>query len=245
MKFIKHLLRLVILTWGYLTKRNRDSKVIYYHDLDNKYTDMGTCFDLFKKHIEVINKAKFSIVPSITKEKNEVMICFDDGWAGIYDYKDYFIENRIFPTVFIAVDLIGRKGYLSKSQIQELQALGFLFECHSWSHEDLTTFTDDQLIHELVDSKMELEKMFNKSFNSICYPKGRFSKKVFINCERAGYNYQYSSICGGYDDMKELGVICRNCAQFSTPLEFKLMLNSTSLFFRHRFIDQHYSKQQL
>lgn len=203
---------------------------------------MGTALSLFEKHIEVIKKSGYSVVPSITQREHQVMICFDDGWEGIYDNKDFFVKQNIFPTIFIAVSLIGTEGHLSKYQIKELQAAGFRLQAHTWSHEDLTSFSSIELEKELMDSKAWLQKEFNCEFNAICYPMGRFSKLVFEKSREYGYTQQFSSIPGGYYEMEDEGLICRICAQFSSVTEFKWMLNSTSMFFRRRLYRQQFTK---
>lgn len=235
MKFLKSGLYFL----AFLFHHNRNSKVVYYHDVGKKYTNMGTEFDLMKRHFDIIKMSGYKIVPSIYMRKGQVMICFDDGWAGIYEYKNYFVKQGIQPTIFIAVDLIGQKGYLSVKQIKELEALGFLFECHAWSHQSLTRFSDEALKHEIYDSKKELERIFGRPFSAICYPQGRFSKHIYQLCLEYGYTRQFSSLSGGYYDLENKGLICRLCAQTSPPIVFKWMLNSTSYFFRRRLIKQH------
>lgn len=238
---MKHLLKFIILYLSYLFRRDRKSKVIYYHDLGTAYTDMGTDLSLFFEHLSIISKAGFEIVDKITQLSNQIMICFDDGWKGIYDHKDVFVGKGIHPTVFIAVDLIGKDGYLSKSQIEELYSLGFDFQCHSWSHKDLTSFSESELRHELLDSKLCLERLFGHSFDSICYPQGRFSAKVYNMCLEIEYKYQYSSICGGYYDLFEKKIVCRNCVQYSSPTEFKMFIMSSSSLMKRHFKSMHYS----
>lgn len=224
---------------AYIFHRNKSSKVVYYHDVGTKYTDMGTNLELMKTHFEIVRKSGYKFVPNITKRQNQVMVCFDDGWAGIYDNKNFFIEQNIVPTIFIAVDLIGADGYMTVGQIKELENQGFQFECHTWSHQSLTLFDDDTLKHELKGSKDELERLFGHSFTAICYPQGRFSMHIHDLCKQYGYTRQFSSISGGYYDLEDKGLICRICAQFASPTEFKWMLNSTSSFYRHRLIKQH------
>lgn len=223
---------------AYLFHHNHDSKVVYYHDIGKRYTDMGTDFGLFKKHISIIKKSGYEIVPSINQKEKQIMICFDDGWAGIYDYKDFLIANNIVPTIFIAVELIGKDGYLSISQIKEMINLGFQFESHTWTHKDLTTFSNEGLEHEIKDSKNKLENLFDIYISSICYPLGRFSYKIKVMCTSAGYKKQFTSIEGSYFDLEEEGLICRKCAQFATPFMFFLMLNSNSSIFKKKYINQ-------
>ena len=221
---------------AFLHQSNHKSKVIYYHDVSKKYTDMGTEEALMRAHFDMIRHEGYKFVSNINRPEREVMVCFDDGWRGIYEHKALFFEYGIKPTIFIAVSLIGQEGYLSVNEIKELKTLGFNFECHAWSHYDLTTYNDIELEHELKDSKYHLEQVFNQPFNSICYPQGRFSKHVHDMCAEFGYTKQFSSISGDYFEMKDRGIICRNCAQSSSPKEFKWLLNSKSRFFQKRFI---------
>lgn len=224
---------------GYLFHHNHDSKVIYYHDVSKKYTDMGTDHDLMCKHFDIVRESGYQIVPEITSRKHQVMICFDDGWAGIYDYKEVFIKQQIITTVFIAVDLIGNDGYLNETQIMELKNLGFRFQAHTWSHQDLTTFDYDGLEHELKDSKVQLEKIFGNPFNAICFPMGRFSEKVKEKSMVFGYDQLFSSLPGGYYDLESKNLICRNCAQNVSAREFNWMLNGKSFIFRRKLMKQH------
>lgn len=239
---ITSFIKQAIYYFAYLIHRNKDSKVVYYHDVGKKYTNMGTDFSLVKNHVQIIRESGYEIVPSISKQKKQVMICFDDGWAGIYDYKEFFVEQKIYPTIFIAVDLIGSKGHLTKQQIRELQTIGFRFQGHTWSHHDLTGYSEAELEKELKDSKVWLENEFHHTFDAICYPMGRFSQLIFEKCKEFNYTELFSSIPGGYYDLKNKGLICRICAQFSSANEFKWMLNSTSWFFRRKLYHQQFKK---
>ena len=225
-----------------LFSRNRKSKVFYYHDMGTAHTDMGTDISLFLKHLSVFEKEGFAVVEQITEPENQVMICFDDGWRGLYENREVLLSRGIHPTVFIAVDLIGEKGYLTESQIRELHSLGFVFQSHSWSHSDLTEFSGDALDKELSGAKKHLEQQFGWSFDSICYPMGRHSDKVCQGCLKAGYKLQYTSISGGYYDMMGKKQVCRNCAQYSSPKELRMMLLSTSRLFRRHLRALHYVK---
>lgn len=240
---MRYLCKLFIYWLSFIINRNRGSKIIYYHDVSKKYTSMGTDLETIRRHVSVVKCQGYDIVPQITERKNQVMVCFDDGWAGIYDAKDFFVENKVFPTVFIAVDLIGKPGYLTLQQIMDLQNEGFLFEGHTWSHRDLTTFDEAGLRHELIDSKVELSRMLGKEVEALCFPQGRFSDKVYQVSIEAGYKKLYSSITGGYYDLlKSKNLICRNLVQSVTDKEFKYILNATSSFFVRRSIKLHYQK---
>ena len=237
--FIKH----SILWLSYCFHRNHRSKVIYYHDVGKDYTSMGTDLETIRRHFDIVRKCGYEFVKSISQEEGQIMVCFDDGWAGLYDAKDFFLENHVYPTVFLAVDFIGRQGYLSLPQILELQDAGFIFEGHTWSHTDLTTFDDIGLKHQILDSKIELSRLLNKNVEALCFPKGRFSDRVYRYSIESGYSKLYSSVGGGYYDLlKTKNLICRNLVQSSTDREFRYIINSTSPFFVKRAINMHYQK---
>lgn len=235
------IIKYLILLWSNFFHRNHKSKIIYYHDVGEKYTDMGTDWDTIRMHLEIVKKYGYKLVDNITERYGQIMICFDDGWAGIYEVKSFFSEIGVFPTIFIAVDLIGKPGYLTLEEIKEMQDVGFHFEGHSWSHRDLTTFDEKELEHEIIDSKKELSKMLGKEIEAICFPQGRFSDNVLRCCVNAGYSKLYSSITGGYFDLLEKkGIICRNLVQSVSNKEFSYMLNATSMFFVKRSIRLHF-----
>ncbi len=240
---MKSFIKSAVLYGGYLLHRSRASKVIYYHDVSAKYTDMGTPVETFKKHLDVIKESDFSIVDNITEPHNQIMICFDDGWTGLYENMDLFISQNIFPTTFLAVDLISKNGYMNLNQILELQALGFHFECHTWSHSDLPFLDDKQLKYELFDSKKKLEQQLQKNIDAICFPRGLFSDRVIDFAIEAGYEKLYSSISGSY--FKLLGtkkIICRNLVQYLSPKNLKFTILSESPIMTHRSIKLHYKR---
>lgn len=235
----RSVIKTIVLYSGYLFHRNHDSKVVFYHDVGNKYTAMGTPLELIKAHINQIRKSGFDIVNSIEKRQNQVMICFDDGWSGLYDSKDYFINEQIFPTVFVAVDLIGSKGHMTADQIKEMANMGFLFEAHSWSHDDLTNCDDEGLHKELLEAKETMEQMLSLRFDSVCFPKGLYNEKVVAASKKYGYKRLFSSIWGSYYDKKEDGIICRILAQDLSVNNVKYAILGRSPYLTKRYFKQH------
>ena len=225
---------------SYILHPNHDSKVIYYHDVSTRYTDMGTDLTMIEKHFDVVRNSGYTLVDKITEEKDQIMVCFDDGWAGIYEAKDFFIKQNVRPTIFVAVELIGKQGYLSLEQIKEMQTLGFYFESHSWSHLDLTTLNEKELRHELKDSKDQLTKMLGTDITSICYPIGRFSKMVSEKSVEAGYTEMFASLPGGYQiNCEGMDVRGRNLLQYANAKEAYYMINSLSPLYYKRLLNQH------
>lgn len=241
----KDFIKSFIITFFSIVKKNTDSKIIFYHDIyaDIQYTEMGTSLAAFRRHIQIINEEGFSIVREIKRKKKDVLICLDDGFRGIWDIRDFLKENEIPLIIFIPIDKIGQDGYLKLEEVLELQKIGVMFQCHSWSHVDLTALDELNLEHELLDAKQKLQTLLGVDVDSICFPKGFFSKLV---CEKAyefGFKKLYSSIWGNFNDTKlPYNVIPRNLVQYSSAKEFRAVLNGGSLILKRRILNKAYIK---
>ena len=203
---VSKLIKNTILGGEFLTHaKSQDSKVLYYHDLFLEdrfpaYTSMATSFKSFQEHIKAIKDKGFVIVDKITEPKRQVMLAFDDGWEGIYSFKDFFVSSKIFPTLSIPVALIGLDGYLSKEQIKELFSVGFNFISHSWTHQPVTIYNNNEnaLKRELLDSKKYLEDLLSNKIDAFCFPRGLYSRATYEKCMEYGYEEVFTCEAGNY-----------------------------------------------
>lgn len=236
-------LRELIFSIGrWINPNPKASKVLFYHDVagnDVSYTSMATDIALFKRHIEIAKEEGFKIVPKITKREKEIQLCFDDGFRGIWDFRSYFVDNELRPTVFLAIKLIDTPGYLSKEEILELQCMGFVFESHAYSHTDLTNFDSDELRFELAESKRILEALLGKLVEEICFPIGYYSDQVCKSACEIGYRLLYSSIPGDYFTLNADGVIFRCISQFASENEFRQIINGGMVFLKSHYYKRH------
>lgn len=249
---IRNIIKLVIMFFSSILHRNKKSKILFYHDVylttnykakdDDVY--MGTPLELFKEHVDTIRKEGYVIVPRIVKEKGEVAIMFDDGFRGIWECRKWFYDQNIFPTIFLAVEYIGTEGMLTESEILELQQHGFNFECHSWSHNVLTKWSDDALVHELFDSKNYLSKLLNKQIQEICLPVGYYNNHLLEEIRKYGYTSIYSSIPGNYSDLTPGDMYRRNLCQYAGINEVKLVLRGGNESLKNRYEKMHFIEQK-
>ena len=240
MRLIKTIIKNIIFLLGVIFNYNKKSKVLYYHDVhrDESYTDMSTSIELFKNHIKAISESGFKVVPSITDEKRQVAIMFDDGFRGIYDCREYLYANKICPTVFLAVSLIGQPGYLTVEEIKELQEHGFNFQSHGWRHIDMTSLSAEELKLELVEARLKLGEILGKKINQICLPIGYFSDGLLKMIQEEGYDDVFSSIPGNYGD-KIFGMRRRNLVQSSSKFQVSLILKGGMSLISGRYLKLH------
>jgi len=240
MSKITEFVKQFLLCIGALIHHDHKSKLLYYHDVhgDTHYTPMGTDWEMFAKHLDIIRQEGFRIVPHIKEAEGEVALLFDDGFRGIYDCRELFYEQQIRPMVFLAVSLIGQPGYLTKEEILELQQHGFIFESHGWSHADMTHFSDKELYKELQEARQHLSNLLGKEVTELCLPIGYYSTHVIDKAFEAGYTTIYSSVPGNYEDLVER-MRSRNLLQFSASKEVKMILRGGNTLLRKHYIKLH------
>lgn len=197
--FVKYILLLL----GGVLFRDVRPKVVFYHDIGKRYTPMGTASDIFWAHMKRLRTGD--------------VVCFDDGFRGIWDYRERLAVSRqrvaVKVIVFLAIGLVGKLGYLTWDEIKELQdKYDVEFQCHTWSHQTLVGPYNDEVPepvngrteewyrHELVDSKVELERQLSKKVTAFCFPVGYFSDVVIRRCKEAGYEKVYASYPGNVTD---------------------------------------------
>lgn len=221
---------------------NKRGKIVFYHDVHkaNKHYEHSTPLELFERHCEEASRLGYRHVSGLPNDDMTYHICFDDGFHGIYEFRDRLRELGVCPTVYIAVDLIGKKGFLNKEEILALQAEGYDFQSHTWSHEYLPMYDDTGLKHELEDSRKWLSDFLQKDVLQICFPRGLFSKRIYDASLEAGYRTLISSIPGSINEGVLPNVLPRNLVQEYSPSEYGLVLRGALSVFRNHYFKRHY-----
>ncbi|MCD0486892.1 polysaccharide deacetylase family protein [Pedobacter sp. MC2016-14] len=232
---------------GKLLYHNRKSKVLYYHDVHQDQeiaeTPMSTPMRLFAQHVAIIRENGFEIVDVITQAKNQIQISFDDGYAGVYKNRHFFIQQGLKPTIFLITASIGTEKYMTVQEIRKLQAEGFRFQSHTHTHPDLNLLNIPQLQQEFSTSKDLLENILEQPVTEICFPKGFFNDKAVNTAFQQGYTALYSSIPGYHQEKNQFKVQYRNLVQFASPFNLKCILLGGLDIYKKRYTQQHYHEQ--
>jgi len=112
--------------------------------------------------------------------KPSVVITFDDGYEDNYTTAFPMLKERgIKATIFLVTDLIGTPGYMTEAQIREMADSGLIrFGCHTKSHYDLSTLSEEQVRYQLSESKRIIEELVGYEVVSMAYPTGGFNDLV-------------------------------------------------------------------
>lgn len=237
---MKRFCKNILLLCGALWFRDTRTKVVFYHDIGKKWTPMGTAEYVFWKHMGLLREGD--------------VVCFDDGFRGIWDNREQLAVSRsrlaIKVIVFLAVGLVGKPGHLTWDEIRELQdKYGIEFQCHTWSHQTLIgPWNDEEPVpeegrteawyrHELADSKAELERRLKKNVTCLCFPVGHFSDDVIRRCKETGYDKVYASYPG---NVSADYIQPRCLVQDLSVCAFKSVLKGGMMILKNRFLRRHH-----
>jgi peptidoglycan/xylan/chitin deacetylase (PgdA/CDA1 family) len=237
----------ILLYLGRIFLRDTHSKIIYYHDLhqaeEEKCTEMSTSLSLFAQHLEIVKALGYEVVTEISKPHKQIQISFDDGFRGLYLNRSYLKSEGVYPTLFVITSSVGTSNFLNWTELRELYDMGFNIQAHTHNHKDLNTLSREELLYELITSKQLMEHNLNITIDEVCFPKGLFTDEVLETCRLVGYKKCYCSIPGNNEEKsvyKELKF--RNLVQFSSPYDFKNILEGGMQIFKKRYSKSHYGK---
>ena len=190
---------------------------LMYHELqamgrelcesDPGYVRYVVTADEFRDHLTMFqanNWRGLNVTESLrlisgSNEQAEKGVCltFDDGCATDLLVAAPLLQEKCFnATFYITVDHLGRRGYLTEEQLQELSKLGFEIGSHSMTHRYLDDLGPDDLRLEIAESKKRLEQMTGKAVTHFSCPGGRVNSRVIQIAREAGYDSVATSRIG-------------------------------------------------
>lgn len=184
----------------YVTKENFKMQMEWFSK--NNFTSI-TFSDL--------HSFRSGVTPFIDFPKKPFIISFDDGYkdnltnaapilkemgmkAVIYLLADESVTNNYW-------DLDGAEPVSEIMSLEEKKDLlnNYSFELgsHGFRHQKMTELSHDQVVRELQDSKIILEKVFNQKILSYAYTYGIRSNNASKLAENAGYSFAVNTDSGG------------------------------------------------
>ena len=185
---------------------------MYHRFNENKYPSTNIKIEIFKKHIEIIKKNNFELYNpknfneefDVPKIKKKILLTIDDAFESFYiNAWPYLKENKIPFILFVSTEPVGKKGYMTWDQINEIKKESFAFiGNHSHSHKYLVNYEFNKFKNDINKSmRIFKEKIgYNPIFFS--YPFGEYSleQKKFI---RKNFKYAFGQHSGVIDFKKD------------------------------------------
>ncbi|MGB0564727.1 MAG: polysaccharide deacetylase family protein [Spirulinaceae cyanobacterium] len=123
-----------------------------------------------------------------------VVLSFDDGYGGHYQYVYPLLKKYNFPATFSIytkkMELVGGRTSVTWEQLQEMAKDPLVtIVSHGINHPpDLRELEDDPLREEIFESKRILEERLGVAINYFTYPVGHSDERVEAMVAEAGYH---------------------------------------------------------
>jgi peptidoglycan/xylan/chitin deacetylase (PgdA/CDA1 family) len=146
-----------------------------------------------------------------------VAVTFDDGYRSVFELAFPILDRLGLPgTAFVPTALVGCESPMSWpgidewlggphedelvpmswAEVRRLVGAGWEVGSHTRTHPRLTTVPDDELEHELAESRRDCELRLGVACKSLAYPYGAHDERVMAAADAAGYEVACSTATG-------------------------------------------------
>ena len=153
---------------------------MYHRFEENKYPSTNIRNEIFVKHLKEINNleiefltfAEFENVINSKINKNYLLLTIDDAFESFYVNAWPILKNKKIPFIlFVSTREVGKNGYMTWSQIKELEESDLAtIGNHRHSHDYLIDWNDEKIISDLKTSIGIFKKKIGYSPKIFSYP---------------------------------------------------------------------------
>ena len=121
-------------------------------------------------------------------EDRSVCVTFDDGCeTDLIAAAPILHELGFNATFYLTAGFIGTPGYMTESQVRDLDGKRFEIGCHSMTHPYLSDLTDAELKREVGDAKLRIENIVGHRIDHFSCPGGRYDQRTLRAAREAGF----------------------------------------------------------
>jgi peptidoglycan/xylan/chitin deacetylase (PgdA/CDA1 family) len=173
--------------------------VLGWHRIDVEGGRLAVRPSVFARQVEILNdhRQRFPVVHidqvgtvfAASKPRVRcVVLTFDDAWADNHANALGPLSHHRLPAIlYVPSRLLGGNGYMTHTQLLEVDAAGIAIGAHSRTHTDLRTCSPAELEREVRGSKEDLEDLIGKPVVSFAYPTGLHDDRVVDAVGAAGF----------------------------------------------------------
>ena len=186
---------------------------MYHRFEENKYPSTNIKNEIFKKHLEEIDKLnidfinfkKFKKIIKNNIDKNYLLLTIDDGFLSFYENAWPVLKRKNIPfLLFVSTREVGKYGYMTWDQIREIESsgLGFIGN-HSHSHDYLIDWDNDKIKSDLKESINIFKKELGYSPKFFSYPFGEYSTNLKKIVSGLNFEFAFGQHSGVIDTTKD------------------------------------------
>jgi len=159
---------------------------MYHRFNEHKYPSTNIQMNIFKEQMEIIQNSNYTFsnpkqfeenfeIPKINKE---ILITIDDSFQSFYlEAWPYLKKNKIPFILFVSTEPVGKKGYMTWSQIKEIEDEEFVtIGHHSHTHRYLVDESDDYFVKDIEKANQIFFNKLGFIPTLFSYPFGEYSK---------------------------------------------------------------------
>jgi peptidoglycan/xylan/chitin deacetylase (PgdA/CDA1 family) len=121
-------------------------------------------------------------------EGQSVCITFDDGSeTDLITAAPILHELGFRATSYVTAGFIGTPGYMTASQVRDLDSTSVEIGCHSMTHPYLSDLPDAELKREVTDAKVRIEDIVGHRIDHFSCPGGRYDQRTLRAAREAGF----------------------------------------------------------
>ncbi len=185
-----------------------------YHRFDeSKYPSTNIQLDVFKKHLEIIEKENIVFIhplkfkeQTISKKRDrKILLTIDDGLLSFYENAWPILKSKKIPFVlFVNTREVGSFNYMNWSQIKELSSQNFVeIGNHSHSHNYLVDEHPSTIREDISKSMKIFKENLGKNSKFFSYPFGEYSLEFKKIIKDFGFEYAFGQHSGVIDETKD------------------------------------------
>ena len=139
----------------------------------------------------------FCRILDLVRGRADVQISFDDGNRTDLTLALPALKlRRMTAQFFVVADRIGRPGYLSGADIQELVAAGMTIGNHGLQHHRWSGLDARTLRRELTSAQEQLTQVSGTEVRDAACPFGSYNRRVLKVLRDCNFGRVYTSDCG-------------------------------------------------
>jgi peptidoglycan/xylan/chitin deacetylase (PgdA/CDA1 family) len=165
--------------------------ILNYHSINpnHKFSTQPADFEAQMKYVsENFKVIRLKDVYNPDLKGLNLVISFDDGFSDNYQYAYPILKKyNLKATIFLVSDFIINNLDITKDwapyhglaplkleEIKEMSDSGLIdFGSHGKTHDQVSSFSQERLRNELIESKQKIEQIVNKSIDCYAFPFGQ------------------------------------------------------------------------